>query len=75
MSGSKAVSLLPAGYFAVTRVTSLRDLAYLVAAALFIFDLKLLAHPRTAVRGNVLGVIGMLIAIVATIAGQPMSWK
>ena len=56
-------------------VQALRDLAYLVAAALFIFDLKLLAHPRTAVRGNVLGVIGMLIAIVATIAGQPMSWK
>jgi NAD(P) transhydrogenase subunit beta len=53
---------------------SYRDLAYLVAAALFIFDLKMLAHPRTAVRGNWLGAVGMAIAVVATILGQPMTW-
>lgn len=33
MSGSKALSLVPFGYFAVTRVTSLRDLAYLVTTS------------------------------------------
>ncbi len=54
---------------------ALRDLAYLLAAVLFILDLKLLAHPRTAVRGNFLGVIGMAIAIGATVLGQPMTWK
>jgi NAD(P) transhydrogenase subunit beta len=46
---------------------ALIDLAYVVASALFIFGLKGLAHPRTAVRGNLLGALGMLIAIVATL--------
>jgi NAD(P) transhydrogenase subunit beta len=48
-------------------VDALINLAYVAAAALFIFGLKGLAHPRTAVRGNLLGAIGMLIAIVATL--------
>ncbi len=52
----------------------LRDLAYLVAAVLFIVDLMWMAHPRTAVRGNWAGVFGMAIAIGATILGQPMIW-
>jgi len=34
---------------------------------LFIFGLKMMSHPRTAVRGNLLGSLGMLIAIVATL--------
>jgi NAD(P) transhydrogenase subunit beta len=42
------------------------DLAYLLAAVLFILGLKGLAHPRTAVRGNRIGASGMLLAIVAT---------
>jgi NAD(P) transhydrogenase subunit beta len=46
---------------------ALINLAYVVASALFIFGLKGLGHPRTAVRGNMLGAIGMLIAIVATL--------
>ncbi|MCH7495748.1 MAG: NAD(P)(+) transhydrogenase (Re/Si-specific) subunit beta [Candidatus Marinimicrobia bacterium] len=43
------------------------NLAYLVAAVLFILGLKGLSHPRTAVRGNFLGALGMLIAIVVTL--------
>jgi H+-translocating NAD(P) transhydrogenase subunit beta len=43
------------------------NLAYVAASALFIFGLKGLSHPRTAVRGNMLGATGMLIAIVATL--------
>jgi NAD(P) transhydrogenase subunit beta len=54
---------------------ALRDLAYLVAAILFIFDLQWMAHPRTAVRGNLVGALGMALAIGATIAGQSMTWK
>ncbi|MCS6953498.1 MAG: NAD(P)(+) transhydrogenase (Re/Si-specific) subunit beta [Bryobacterales bacterium] len=46
------------------------NLAYLLASALFIFGLKGLAHPRTAVRGNLLGATGMLIAIVVTLADR-----
>ena len=45
-------------------------LAYLVSAILFIFALKGLTHPSSARRGNFLGMIGMAIAIVATLAGK-----
>ncbi|WCL49656.1 NAD(P)(+) transhydrogenase (Re/Si-specific) subunit beta [Leptospira sp. GIMC2001] len=43
------------------------NLAYLIASVLFIVGLKNLSHPRTAVRGNALGALGMLIAIVVTL--------
>ena len=45
----------------------IRNLAYLLAAILFIFGIKGLTHPRTAVRGNMLGGLGMLIAAAVTI--------
>lgn len=44
------------------------DLGYLVASALFIFGLKKLGHPRTAPRGNLYGALGMLMAILTTMA-------
>ena len=47
---------------------ALANLAYLVAAALFIVGIKGMTHPRTAVRGNLLGALGMLIAMLATVA-------
>jgi NAD(P) transhydrogenase subunit beta len=50
--------------------TTLVNLAYLVAATLFIFGLKGLSHPRTAVRGNLMGALGMLLAIVVTLFDQ-----
>ena len=43
------------------------DLFYLVAAVLFILALKDMSHPRTAVRGNLLGSSGMLLAIIVTL--------
>ncbi|NQU21579.1 MAG: NAD(P)(+) transhydrogenase (Re/Si-specific) subunit beta, partial [Candidatus Nealsonbacteria bacterium] len=46
--------------------------AYLVAAVLFILGLKGLTHPRTAVRGNLLGALAMLIAVVATLLDQEL---
>ncbi|MFP6871714.1 MAG: NAD(P)(+) transhydrogenase (Re/Si-specific) subunit beta [Nitrospinota bacterium] len=42
-------------------------LGYLLAAVLFIIGIKGLGHPRTAVRGNFIGAVGMLIAIVLTL--------
>lgn len=42
-------------------------LLYLGAALLFVFGLKGLSHPRTAVRGNLLASLGMLLAIVVTL--------
>lgn len=49
-------------------------LAYLVAASLFIVGLKGLGHPRTAVRGNLLGAVGMLIAVAVTLLAQGLSY-
>jgi H+-translocating NAD(P) transhydrogenase subunit beta len=40
---------------------------YLIASVLFIIGLKEMSHPRTAVRGNLMGSLGMLIAIVVTL--------
>ncbi|MBN2288507.1 MAG: NAD(P)(+) transhydrogenase (Re/Si-specific) subunit beta, partial [Candidatus Glassbacteria bacterium] len=51
-------------------MNSLINLAYLVAAVLFILGLKGLAHPRTAVRGNLIGAVGMLLAVVVTLFDQ-----
>ena len=46
------------------------NFAYLVASILFILGLKGLTHPRTAVRGNLLGALGMFIAVVITLFDQ-----
>jgi len=43
------------------------NIAYVVAAVLFIMGLKGLSHPRSAVRGNLLGALGMLLAILVTL--------
>jgi NAD(P) transhydrogenase subunit beta len=43
------------------------NLFYLLAAVLFIFGLKGMTTPRTAVQGNLLGSAGMLVAIVVTL--------
>ncbi len=48
----------------------LLNIGYLVSAGLFIIGLKGLTHPRTAVRGNLLGACGMLLAIVITLMDQ-----
>lgn len=45
-------------------------LAYLVSAILFILGLKGLTHPATARRGNIYAMLGMLIAVVATLLGH-----
>jgi H+-translocating NAD(P) transhydrogenase subunit beta len=40
--------------------------AYLLAAVLFIFSLKGLSSPNSALRGNVCGMAGMLLAVLTT---------
>ena len=44
------------------------DLAYLVSAVTFIFGLKFLSTPVRARRGNQLATVGMIIAVIATLA-------
>src|ERR1700682_6124732 len=41
---------------------------YLVASICFILALKGLSHPSTARRGNLLGIAGMAIAVLVTLA-------
>ncbi len=48
------------------------NLGYLIAAVLFVLGLKGLTHPRTAVRGNMMGALGMLVAIIAVLFQQEL---
>ncbi|MCU0835313.1 MAG: NAD(P)(+) transhydrogenase (Re/Si-specific) subunit beta [Chromatiaceae bacterium] len=56
-----------------TLTANQQAVAYLVSAVLFIFALKGLTHPATARRGNFLGMIGMALAIAATLLGAEVT--
>jgi len=43
---------------------------YVVSAILFIFGLKLLSHPSSARKGNLLSALAMLVAVVVTLLEQ-----
>ena len=49
--------------------SSVATVAYLGAAILFILSLGGLSNPETSRRGNLYGVIGMALAVLATIVG------
>jgi NAD(P) transhydrogenase subunit beta len=49
----------------------LATLLYLVASVCFILSLKGLSHPETSRRGNILGMVGMAIAILVTLVMLP----
>src|SRR5246127_3352576 len=49
---------------------NLSALLYLIAGALFILSLRGLSSPASSRRGNLLGMIGMAIAIVTTLASH-----
>jgi NAD(P) transhydrogenase subunit beta len=48
---------------------NLATMAYIAATILFILSLGGLSHPETARRGNLFGIIGMTIAVLATVLG------
>ncbi|MEL0143578.1 MAG: NAD(P)(+) transhydrogenase (Re/Si-specific) subunit beta, partial [Alphaproteobacteria bacterium] len=47
---------------------SLTAFAYLLASVCFIMALRGLSHPKSARMGNIYGIVGMVIAIAATVA-------
>jgi NAD(P) transhydrogenase subunit beta len=53
-------------------------LAYLIAGVLFILALRGLSSPETSRRGNLLGMVGMAIAVVVTLgvagSGDVLTW-
>ena len=50
---------------------NLAALLYLVAGVLFILALRGLSSPESSRRGNLLGIVGMAIAVVTTLAAHP----
>jgi NAD(P) transhydrogenase subunit beta len=52
---------------------TLVTVSYLGAAILFILSLGGLSHPETSRRGVVYGIVGMIIAVVATMAGPSVT--
>ena len=60
------------------------DIAYLIAACLFVVGIKGLTKPKTAVRGNLLAAAGMGVAAVSPCStsilllmksSSPASWS
>jgi len=64
----------------ITQGDIILELSYLIAAVLFVIGLKMLSHPDSAKRGNMLAGGGMLLAIITTMAlyrdlhGNPIPW-
>jgi len=52
---------------------SLLTVAYIAASALFILSLGGLSHPDTSRRGNLYGLIGMILALAAMTASEHVS--
>jgi len=52
----------------------LLNLAYIISAVLFIFGIKMLGSADTARKGNLISSVGMLLAIVATLASRDFDY-
>ena len=52
---------------------SLATVSYIAATILFILSLGGLSNPETSRRGNLLGIIGMAIAVLATVFGPQVT--
>ncbi len=46
---------------------SILEISYIIASVCFIFGLKMLSHPETARKGNIVAAFGMVLAIATTI--------
>ena len=52
---------------------SLITIFYIIAAVLFILSLGGLSHQETARRGNLYGMLGMILALVAVTASESVT--
>lgn len=50
------------------------NITYIISAALFIFGLKMLSSPATARKGNFISATGMLLAVIATLLTQGITF-
>jgi len=51
------------------------NISYIIAAILFIFGIKMLGSAATAVKGNRISSLGMLLAVIATLARSGLSYE
>ncbi|WP_200821126.1 NAD(P)(+) transhydrogenase (Re/Si-specific) subunit beta [Oceanicoccus sp. KOV_DT_Chl] len=59
-----------------TNINLIINLAYIAAAVMFVFGLKMLSSPATARKGNLLSALGMLVAIVVTLINEiKLPWE
>ena len=47
--------------------SNLLEIVYLIASVTFIIGLKMMGNPKTARNGNLIGAVGMTLAILGTI--------
>ena len=52
----------------------IRDSSYIGATILFILSLGGLSNQETSLRGNMYGMIGMALAVLATVFGPSVTW-
>ncbi len=50
-----------------TYTSGILEITYIISSVTFIFGLKMLSHPDTARRGNIVAATGMALAILATL--------
>lgn len=51
----------------ISTIISIQNILYVLAAILFVFGIKGLTHPRTAVKGNLISLVGMLLAMAVVL--------
>ncbi|MGC8824304.1 MAG: NAD(P)(+) transhydrogenase (Re/Si-specific) subunit beta [Bacteroidales bacterium] len=51
----------------MTNELAILEISYIIASVLFVIGLKMLSHPETARRGNIIAATGMGLAILSTI--------
>lgn len=56
-----------AAYFFLSLISSFQSLTYIAAALLFILALAGLSKQKSAFQGNTFGIVGMIVALIATV--------
>ena len=56
-------------------ITTLIELTYIIASILFIYGIKMLGSAKTARNGNRVSMLGMSIAVIATLCGTGMQFQ
>ena len=51
------------------------NITYIVSAVLFALGLKMLSSPASARKGNLISAVGMLLAVIATLATKGMTFQ